>query len=285
MAERNPKVNGGFLVRTLERKRLEVAHRRGRTPEAELRAAARDLPPGRPWAASLRGDSIRVIAEVKRASPSAGALNASVDPVARARTYESAGAAAISVLTDAAFGGDLSDLRAARGAVSIPVLRKDFLVDPWQVWESRAAGADAALVIVAAVDDPALAALAEAADEAGLALLVEVHDPAELERAATVAPAVVGVNARNLATLAVSTDAARATLGRARDRLGSSVVLVAESGIASRDEVRAAAAVGADAVLVGERLMRAEDPARALSELTGVSSDGGAAEHGRTPYL
>lgn len=285
MAEGNPKVNDEFLIRTVERKRREVARGRTVSPEAELRGAAGDLPPARPWAASLSGDSVRVIAEVKRASPSAGPLAEAVDPAARSRTYESAGAAAVSVLTDAAFDGALADLRAAREAVSIPVLRKDFLVDPWQVWESRVAGADAVLVIVAAVDDPALAALVEAADEAGVGLLVEVHDPAELERAASVAPSVIGINARNLATLAVSTDVARATLTRARDRLGDSVVLVAESGIASRDDVRAAAAAGADAVLVGERLMRAADPAGALSELTGVSSARGPAERGRTSYL
>lgn len=252
---------------------------------ADLRASVGDRSPARPWAASLSGEVVRVIAEVKRRSPSAGALARAVDPAERARTYESAGAAAVSVLTDAAFDGDLDDLRAARDAISIPVLRKDFLIDPWQVWESRAAGADAALVIVAAVDDADLDALADAAERAGLGLLVEVHDPDELERAAAIAPAVVGVNARNLATLEVSTETALTTLGLARERFGDAVALVAESGVRSRDDVRAAATAGANAVLVGERLMRAADPATALSELTRVPMAGDEAGNGSTAYL
>lgn len=285
MAERIPKVNGEFLARTLERKRDEVERGRAEAPEAELRARANDRDRARPWSTALAGEVVRVIAEVKRRSPSAGALAAEVDPAGRARTYESAGAAAVSVLTDRAFDGDLADLRAAREGVSIPVLRKDFLIDPWQVWESRSAGADAALVIVAAVGNAALEALARAAEEAGLGLLVEVHDPAELDRAAAIAPAVIGVNARNLATLEVSTETARTTLGRAREGFGPGVVLVAESGIRSRADVRAAAAAGADAVLVGERLMRAADPAAALAELTGVPVAENGTGSGPTAYL
>ncbi|MDX1661880.1 MAG: indole-3-glycerol phosphate synthase TrpC [Gemmatimonadota bacterium] len=270
MAERNPKVNGEFLARTLERKRAEVDRLRTDTPESELRAAVAGLAPTRPWADALGGATVGVIAEVKRRSPSAGALAGGVDPAQRARLYQSSGAAAVSVLTDSAFDGALEDLRVARARVSIPVLRKDFLVDPWQVWESRAAGADAVLVIVAAVDDAALYAIAAAAREAGLGLLVEVHDPEELERAAGVAPAVLGVNARDLSTLAVSTETARSTLHEARRLLGRPVVLVAESGIRGRDDVLAAAEAGADAVLVGEHLMRSTDPAQALAELTEV---------------
>lgn len=272
MAERNPKVNGAFLDETVARKRAEVADARRTRPEAELRAEAEDHAPARPWAAALRGPAPRVIAEVKRRSPSAGALAGEVDPAGRARLYEAAGAAAVSVLTDAAFDGALDDLVAARAAIGIPALRKDFLVDPWQVWESRAAGADAALVIVAAVDDAALAAMAGAARAAGLGLLVEVHDPSEIERAAAIDPAVLGVNARNLTTFEVDVPAALETIGLARWRLGPEVVLVAESGIDSPEAVRRATGAGADAVLVGEHLMRAADPATALAALVGDRS-------------
>lgn len=269
MAERNPKVNGEFLARTVARKRREVAGARRSRSEAELRARAAERDPARPWAPALRGERVRVIAEVKRRSPSAGALAGEVDPAERARLYEAAGAAAVSVLTDAAFDGAMGDLESARAAVGVPTLRKDFLVDPWQVWESRAAGADAVLVIVAAVSDPELAALAEAAREAGLGILVEVHDPAELERAAAIDPEVVGVNARDLATFAVDPAAARATIREARAILGDAV-LVAESGIDGPGPVRLAAEAGADAVLVGEHLMRAPDPAAALAALARV---------------
>jgi indole-3-glycerol phosphate synthase len=147
------------------------------------------------------------------------------------------------------------------------LLRKDFIIDPWQVWESRAAGADAALLIVAAMDDALLEALAGAAREAGLGLLVEVHDEREAERAARIQPAVVGVNARDLSTLDVSLEHGLATLAALRRAWGSSVVLVAESGIRSRADVDSAARAGADAVLVGEHLMRASDPAAALASL------------------
>lgn len=270
MAERNPKVNGDFLRRTVARKRREVAAGRRARPEAALRARVERMDPARPWAPALAGATVRVIAEVKRSSPSAGPLAEGVDPVGRAGLYESAGAAAISVLTDAAFDGTLADLTEARAAVRIPVLRKDFLVDPWQAWESRAAGADAALLIVAALSDDALAALADAARAAGLGLLVEVHAPAEIERAAAVEPDVVGVNARNLTTFEVSREAARWTLRTARERLGDEAVLVAESGIDSAEAVRRAAEAGADAVLVGEHLMRAADPAAALEALVRV---------------
>lgn len=267
MPEETPKVNARFLTAAVARKRDEVAARRSAAPEPELRARAADRPPARGWAESLAARGVGVIAEIKRRSPSAGPLATGEDAVARARLYESGGAVAVSVLTDAAFDGTLEDLQAVAGAVAVPVLRKDFLVDPWQVWESRAAGADAALVVVAAVDDAALAGLAAAAEDAGLGLLVEVHDLEEAERAASIDPPVVGVNARDLATLEVSLDRGLATVSALRERWPAGTVLVAESGIREPDDVRRAAAAGADAVLVGEGLMRADDPAAALAGL------------------
>jgi indole-3-glycerol phosphate synthase len=151
------------------------------------------------------------------------------------------------------------------------LLRKDFIVDPWQIWESRAAGADAALVIVAAVDDSLLGRLAEAAEKAGLGLLIEVHEEGEAVRAAALEPAVVGVNARDLSTLDVSLARGLETLAAVRCAWGSSVILVAESGIRSREDVARAGEAGADAVLVGEHLMRASDPAAALASLLAPS--------------
>jgi indole-3-glycerol phosphate synthase len=210
-----------------------------------------------------------------RRSPSAGPLDPAADPADRARLYAGAGAAAVSVLTDAAFDGTLADLTAVAAAVEVPILRKDFLVDPWQVWESRAAGADAVLVVLAAVADRDLARIAEAAAEAGLGLLVEVHAPGEIPRAAALGAEVVGVNARDLGTLRTSAEGGRAVLAAARAALGPAVVLVAESGIAGPADVRRAMAAGADAVLVGEHLMRAADPAAALLALAGA---GGPAE-------
>jgi indole-3-glycerol phosphate synthase len=236
-------------------------------PETELRARARDARPARPWAAALLGPQIRVIAEFKRASPSAGPLAPGADARVIARRYQDAGAAAISVLTDHAFGGSLQDLESVTDVISVPLLRKDFLVDPWQVWESRAAGADAVLVVVAGVDDDVLAGLADAADEAGLGLLVEVHGFEDAERAAALATEVVGVNARDLTTLEVSLDRGLATLAELRRAWGGSVVLVAESGFRTPADVARARAAGADAVLVGEHLMRSADPIAALASL------------------
>ncbi|CAN5245561.1 indole-3-glycerol phosphate synthase TrpC [soil metagenome] len=208
-----------------------------------------------------------MIAEIKRRSPSAGPLAPGLDAAVRARLYADHGAAAISVLTDRAFDGDLADLSAVAAAVPVPVLRKDFLVDPYQVWESRAAGADAALLIAAAVDDVALGELLAVAKEADLGLLVEVHSAMEADRALAAGAQVIGVNSRDLATLEVAADAGFDILAALRSRLGPDAVLVAESGIRSAEDVARARLAGADAVLVGERLMRAEDPGAALAEL------------------
>ena len=212
---------------------------------------------------------VRVIAECKRRSPSRGILRADYDPAAIARQYAAAGATGISVLTEPTFfDGALDHLRAVRGAVATPILRKDFFVDELQILEAQAAGADAILLIVAALDDTTLRRLLVTAETRGLAALVEVHTDAELSRALDAGARLIGVNSRNLKTLAVSLDTAIA-LGA---RLGSGVVGVAESGIRTRADVDALRAAGYHAFLVGERFMSQPDPGAALAELMGERS-------------
>ena len=275
MTEQTPKVKPrpGFLAGVVAEKRAEVAAARKSRPLAELRARARDRPPARSLEAAIRAPGCGVIAEVKRASPSAGSLAPDVVARDRARLYEEAGAIAISVLTDRRFAGRIEDLAQTTAAVALPVLRKDFLVDPWQIWESRAAGADAALLVVAAIDARELRALAAEAVEAGLGLLVEIHAAEEKERALDLGAPVLGVNARDLATLEVDVPGALATL---RDLRGVALdrALVAESGIDAAAAVEAARAAGADAVLVGEHLARATDPAAALARLVAAGRTG-----------
>ena len=221
-------------------------------------------PPPRDLQAALSGPGLAWIAEIKRRSPSRGEIRPGADPVDIARAYERSGAAAISVLTDSErFGGSLDDLRLVRAAVSIPVLRKDFLVSPLMVAEARAATADACLLIVAMLSDPELAAGLAAARELGMEPLVEAHDGAELDRALVAGARIVGVNNRDLHSLEIDLATAEARL----PRLPAGVVRVAESGIhsrADRDRMRTA---GADALLVGTSLMTAEDPGAALAAL------------------
>jgi indole-3-glycerol phosphate synthase len=205
-----------------------------------------------------------VIAECKRRSPSRGVLRAAYDPVAIARGYATAGAAAISVLTEPTFfDGSLDDLRAVRAAVDVPVLRKDFVVTRYQVVEAAVAGADAVLLIVAALDDEGLRALAAYARTCGLDTLVEVHDEPELERALAARADLVGVNSRNLRTLEVSTD----VLDRLAPRIPRVVVAVAESGLKTAGDLRRLRALRYDAFLIGERFMTAPNPGAALAEL------------------
>jgi indole-3-glycerol phosphate synthase len=230
----------------------------------ELREAAESAERARPFAAALRAEEVRVIAEFKRRSPSAGTIAASVAPEEVARAYETAGASALSVLTDATyFGGSLEDLRAARSATALPVLRKDFVSDALQIWEARAAGADAVLLIVRMLDDARLREFLALAAELEFAALVEVHDAPELERALAVGAGIIGINNRDLSSfrtdLAVSLSLAH--------RVPVEVLLVAESGIVSGDDVRRLAEAGVDAVLVGESLMRAPDTRRAVGAL------------------
>jgi indole-3-glycerol phosphate synthase len=249
--------------------RTDLAARQQVTSEADLRAAIADVDPPRDPMPHLRAPGSSVIAEVKRRSPSKGALAEIADPAALAREYAAGGAAAISVLTEPRrFGGSLVDLRAVRAAVDLPLLRKDFLVEPYQVLEARAAGADLVLLIVAALADDQLRRLHELARELGLAVLVEVHDEPETERAVALGAELVGVNARNLRTLDVDTD----TFGRLAPLVPGDRVLVAESGISSPQDVKRYVAEGARAVLVGEALVKDGDPARAVAEMTGIET-------------
>jgi indole-3-glycerol phosphate synthase len=227
---------------------------------------ARAVPPARGFRAALCADPtvLAVIAEVKRRSPSRGDLAADLDPAATAAAYQAGGAACLSVLTDVEFfGGSPEDLQAARAAVALPVLRKDFTVDPRDVADARAMGADAVLLIVAALDDGELAELHALALELGLDALVEVHDEVELERAVAVGATLVGVNQRDLVTFAVDHDRA-VRIGRA---MPAGVVRVAESGIRGPEDAAALAAAGFHAVLVGESVVAAEDRAASVAGL------------------
>jgi indole-3-glycerol phosphate synthase len=236
-----------------------------------LRARALDAPPTRGFSAALRPEAgtLGVIAEIKRRSPSKGDLAPALDPALTAKAYAAGGASCLSVLTDQPwFGGTVDDLLAARGACDLPVLRKDFMIDEVQVYETRAIGADAMLLIVAALpDDALLHDLHELAVGLGLTVLVETHDDAELERALALGAAVVGVNARNLGTFAEDLGVGE----RLAARVPPDVVAIAESAIRSVDDAVRMAAAGFDAVLVGEMLVRAADPTAAVRDLAGVT--------------
>lgn len=256
------------LDRILAVKRGEVAALRRDPGERELRARAARADRPRGFARALAsGARPRVIAEFKRASPSKGEIRPGADPGAVARAYAAAGAAALSVLTDAQFfQGSLDDLVRARAAVAVPVLRKDFTIDPLQLCEARAAGADAALLIVAALGDGQLGELLACAGELGLDPLVEVHDAAELERALAAGAELVGVNNRDLRDFKTDVGVTRALLPRAAGR-----TVVSESGLDSPEVLRALEAAGASAFLIGEALMREPDPGAALRRLRGVA--------------
>jgi indole-3-glycerol phosphate synthase len=248
--------------------REDLSRRRAATSEADLRARILEVPPARDPVPAFRRRGSSVIAEVKRRSPSKGDLAAIPDPAALATAYERGGAEAVSVLTEERrFGGSLADLDAVRAAVEIPILRKDFVVDRYQLLEARAHGADLVLLIVAALPGDELRSLYDRAVELGLTPLVEVHDETEAERAAELGAAVVGVNARNLRTL----DVDPATFGKIAPLLPDDVVLVAESGIGSPDDVRRLVGEGAQVVLVGEALVKDGDPEGAVRAMTGVT--------------
>ncbi|HEX2851185.1 MAG TPA: indole-3-glycerol phosphate synthase TrpC [Acidimicrobiales bacterium] len=248
--------------------RILAAHRaRARVdarPRRDLEAALTRAPAPRDFAAALHSPGLSVIAEVKRRSPSKGLLAPELDPRAVARAYEAGGAACLSVLTDAEFfGGSPDDLAAARSATALPVLRKDFTVSEADVLDARAMGADAVLLIVAALDDAELRAFADLAREIGLAALIECHDEDEVERALAAGADIVGVNQRDLVTFAVDTDRAI----RVASAIPAGVVKVAESGIRTADDAARLAAAGYDAVLVGEHLVTSTDPASAVRAL------------------
>ncbi len=245
--------------------------REAESTRASLESQLQTTPRPAPFADALRGSHVRVIAELKRRSPSKGVINDAIRAEVRAQEYESGGAAALSVLTEPSrFGGSLDDLRAVRAAVGIPLLRKDFITAPIQLLEARVAGASAVLLIARALDRTEVLELAAAASQLGLEQLIEVRSEAELATALDVPRAVIGVNNRNLESLLID-DAIGARLLPMipRDR-----VAVYESGIATTEDVRRAAAMGADAVLVGSVLSVAPDPERAVRDLTTVARRG-----------
>ena len=244
--------------------RADLAERQRAVTVADLRAAAAAAPPALDPMPAFRGSGVSVIAEVKRRSPSKGELAAIPDPAVLAGAYEAGGAAAISVLTERRrFGGSLDDLRRVRARVAIPVLRKDFIVTSYQLLEARAAGADVVLLIVAALSQDELCALHDEARALGLTVLVEVHDVDEVGRAVAAGAELVGVNARNLKTLEVDPG----TFARVAPAIPEGVVTVAESGIGGPEDVASAARSGADVVLVGEVLVRGDDPRGAVAAL------------------
>ncbi|MBV9463633.1 MAG: indole-3-glycerol phosphate synthase TrpC [Verrucomicrobiae bacterium] len=256
------------LEAILRDKRVEVAARKKARPESEVRIAAGSAPPPRDFLAALRQRPPALIAEVKRRSPSAGIIRPDFDPRAIARAYERAGASAISVLTDEKhFDGSLETLRNVRDAVHLPCLQKDFIVDPFQIWEARSFGADAVLLIVAALDDAELRDLYAVAAEAGIPALVEVHNQAELDRALKLKGPLVGINNRDLAQMVTSlTTTAYLIESIPDDRL-----VVSESGIQTRDQVQQLRRLGVDAILVGESLLKQEDLELAVRELMGTA--------------
>jgi len=238
-------------------------------PLGELVEAAMALPPCRGFARALAGDGLSVIAEIKRRSPSRGDLAPGLVPSVVAKAYESGGAACLSVLTDEAFfGGSVGDLTEARAAVDLPVLRKDFTVGSNDICDARIMGADAVLLIVAALSDTELTTYLSLAADVGIDALVEVHDRVEAERALAAGATLVGVNARDLRTFEVDLEGAAGLIAE----LPGTVVRVAESGIKSPTDAALVASAGCDAVLVGEHLVTAGDPADALKELVAACS-------------
>jgi indole-3-glycerol phosphate synthase len=257
---------GTILDEILRWKATEVARARRDKPLCVLKDEATQAPPPRDWAAALRAPGISLIAEIKRASPSKGLLRPNLDARSLAQTYAANGAAAISVLTDERFfRGSLQDLRVVRQAVDLPLLRKEFVLDPYQVYEARAAGADALLLIVAALEDAPLRSLYTLICDLGMAALVEVHNAGELDRALALTPRLIGINNRDLCTFEVRLE----TTERLRPAIPDDVAVVAESGIRSAADVARLAACGVDAMLVGESLVRAPDVGAQVRALVG----------------
>ena len=262
-----------YLDDLLAGARRRVDEARAREPVGSLRERSAGVPPPPSLHRALSGEDVAVIAEIKRASPSKGELAPGLDAPSQARAYVDGGAVAVSVLTEPErFRGSMADLTDV-AALGVPALRKDFLVDPYQVWEARLAGAAAVLLIVAALDEPTLALLHDEARAAGLDALVEVHDRSEVAAAHRIGATIVGVNARDLRSFEVDPDA----FARLRPELPEDAIAVAESGIASPDDVRRAADEGADAVLVGESLVRSEDPRAAVAALVAAGRRASAA--------
>jgi indole-3-glycerol phosphate synthase len=255
----------GMIEELADAARAGAETRRARTPLEELEGRLATRPEQRPFDEALTRPGLSLIAEFKRRSPSAGEIRAAVEPAEIARAYEEGGAAALSVLTDGPhFGGSLEDLVRAREACALPVLQKDFVVDRYQLYEAAVAGADAVLLIVAALDGDGLAALHEEAKALDLDVVVEVHDERQLERALTVDADVIGINNRNLEDFRVDVQ----TTFEVITDVPAGKTVVSESGISDRATLEELERVGVDAVLIGEALMRSEDPAAKVRELT-----------------
>jgi indole-3-glycerol phosphate synthase len=261
---RNPSREGTILDRIVEARRESIAHRKRVLPEVALKMAAERATPPRDFAGALRRDALNVIAEMKKASPSRGILRVQYAPATLAASLEQAGAAALSVLTEEEFFfGSLADLKEARKVTQVPILRKDFIVDPWQVWETRAAGADAFLLIAAVLDDRALRELLEVGRSLRMEPLVEVHSRGELDRVIDAGAVIIGVNNRNLRDFEVSLETSRELI----EWIPESCIAVTESGLRSREDLTCLRQLGFDAFLIGEHLMKHADPAEPLREL------------------
>jgi indole-3-glycerol phosphate synthase len=261
-----PVPTGTVLDRILEARRAEVEHRKKVLPQTALKYGVAAATPLRDFSAALSRSGLNVLAELKPASPSRGILREPFDPVALATSLELAGAAALSVLTEGEFfRGTLKSLRDARKNIQIPVLRKDFIFDPWQIWETRANDADSFLLIVAVLSDAQLTELLALGRELRMEPLVEVHTPAELDRALRAGAKIIGVNNRNLKTLDVRVETSFELI----EQIPNDCIAVSESGIATHAEITKLRAAGYDAFLIGTSLMLAPDPAAALSALLG----------------
>ncbi|MGB6429762.1 MAG: indole-3-glycerol phosphate synthase TrpC [Candidatus Acidiferrales bacterium] len=261
--------SSSVLARIIEARRNAVSYRKRVLPEAVLRMGVAKADPVRDFAAALSRDAFNVIAELKKASPSRGVLRSDFDAATLAAQFERAGAAALSVLTEEEFfQGDLNYLRQAHKRVALPILRKDFIFDPWQVWESRATNADSFLLIVAALAQETLVELLALGRELGMEPLVEVHTRAELDRALQAGVRILGVNNRDLGTLEVRVETSFELI----DAVPDECIAVAESGLGQHAQLAQLRAAGFDAFLVGESLMTSPDPAAALSALTAASA-------------
>jgi indole-3-glycerol phosphate synthase len=259
---------GSFLAHIVSNKQDEIMRAQKKLPFAALQQMAQTQAAPRDFRQALTsGKTIAVIAEMKKSSPSAGMLRENFNPAGLTESYAANGAAALSILTDEKFfGGNLANLQKARAVCALPILRKDFILNQYQIWEARVFGADAILLIVAMLDRTQLFELLLAAAETGVQALVEVHNEAELDRALLAGANLIGINNRDLRTFEVTLE----TTERLSKLIPASCVRVAESGIKSRRDVERMAACGVDAILVGSHLMRQADPGQALVELTGV---------------
>ncbi len=256
-----------ILEEIASQKRGEVERLKEKEPAEKLKERAAAAPPARDFKAALDSDGLSLIAEIKRASPSAGVIREDFKPPEIAKAYERAGARALSVLTDARyFQGSLDDLKAARKACSLPVLRKDFMIDEAQLYEARAAGADAVLLIARLLGEDDLARLVQVSKELGMATLVEVHERCELAKTLASGTGIVGVNNRDLATFKTDIE----NTMKLADEIPDEMTLVSESGIRTREDLRRLGSAGVDAVLIGEAFMRAPDVEAAVKEMFGA---------------